>query len=69
MALREDPNVIMVGELRDLESVSVTLQAAETGHLVLSTLHTIDAVSTISRIVDMFPPTSKIKLDFSLQVP
>ncbi len=66
MALREDPNVIMVGELRDLESVSVTLQAAETGHLVLSTLHTIDAVSTISRIVDMFPPHQQNQVRFQL---
>ncbi len=66
MALREDPNVIMVGELRDLESVSVALQAAETGHLVLSTLHTIDAVSTISRIVDMFPPHQQNQVRYQL---
>lgn len=56
MALREDPNVIMVGELRDLETMSVALQAAETGHLVLSTVHTTDAVITIERIIDSFPP-------------
>lgn len=66
MALREDPNIIMVGELRDLESVSVALQAAETGHLVLSTLHTIDAVSTISRIVDMFPPHQQNQIRYQL---
>ncbi|ACK42722.1 twitching motility protein [Dictyoglomus turgidum DSM 6724] len=66
MALREDPNIIMVGELRDLESVSVALQAAETGHLVLSTLHTIDAVSTISRIVDMFPPYQQNQVRYQL---
>lgn len=66
MALREDPNVIMVGELRDLESVSVALQAAETGHLVLSTLHTIDTVSTISRIVDMFPPHQQNQVRYQL---
>ncbi|MGB9856953.1 MAG: type IV pilus twitching motility protein PilT [Dictyoglomaceae bacterium] len=56
MALREDPNVIMVGELRDLETMSVALQAAETGHLVLSTVHTTDAVTTVERIIDSFPP-------------
>jgi len=56
MALREDPNVIMVGELRDLETMSVALLAAETGHLVLSTVHTTDAVLTIERIIDSFPP-------------
>jgi twitching motility protein PilT len=54
-ALRQDPNVIMVGEMRDLETVSATLTAAETGHLVLSTLHTNAAAETIERIVDMFP--------------
>lgn len=54
-ALREDPNVIMVGEMRDLETISACLTAAETGHLVLSTLHTSTAAETISRIVDVFP--------------
>lgn len=54
-ALRQDPNVIMVGEMRDLETVSATLTAAETGHLVLSTLHTNAAAETIERVVDMFP--------------
>ena len=54
-ALREDPDVILVGELRDAESLLAALQAAETGHLVLSTLHTCDAVSTINRILDMLP--------------
>lgn len=54
-ALRQDPNVIMVGEMRDLETVSATLTAAETGHLVLSTLHTNTAPETIQRIVDTFP--------------
>jgi len=53
--LREDPNVIMVGELRDLESISTALTAAETGHLVLATLHTNSADHTIHRIVDVFP--------------
>ncbi|MCE5330433.1 Flp pilus assembly complex ATPase component TadA, partial [bacterium] len=54
-ALREDPDVIMVGEMRDLETISGTLTAAETGHLVFSTLHTQDAAQTIDRIIDIFP--------------
>jgi len=54
-ALRQDPNVIMVGEMRDLETISAVLTAAETGHLVLSTLHTATAPETIARIVDVFP--------------
>jgi twitching motility protein PilT len=54
-ALRQDPNVIMVGEMRDLETISATLTAAETGHLVFSTLHTNNAAETIERIVDQFP--------------
>lgn len=55
-ALREDPDVILVGEMRDFETISVAITAAETGHLVLSTLHTIGAVSTVDRIIDVFPP-------------
>ncbi len=55
-ALREDPDVILVGEMRDLETISQALTAAETGHLVLSTLHTNNAPQTISRVVDVFPP-------------
>ena len=58
-ALREDPNVIMVGELRDLESIRLALSAAETGHLVLGTLHTGSAVKTVDRIVDVFPGDEK----------
>ena len=54
-ALREDPDVIMVGEMRDKETMSIALSAAETGHLVLSTLHTVGAVKTIDRILDSFP--------------
>lgn len=54
-ALREDPDVILVGELRDAEALRAALQAAETGHLVLSTLHTRDAVTTVNRIIDMLP--------------
>ena len=55
-ALREDPDVILVGEMRDFETISVAITAAETGHLVLSTLHTIGAASTVDRIIDVFPP-------------
>lgn len=55
-ALREDPDVILVGEMRDLETISVAITAAETGHLVLSTLHTIGAASTVDRVIDVFPP-------------
>jgi len=58
-ALREDPDVILVGEMRDLETISLALTAAETGHLVLSTLHTSSAVKAIDRIIDIFPPGQK----------
>jgi len=54
--LRQDPDVILIGEMRDEETVQTALSAAETGHLVLSTLHTVDAVEAINRIVDFFPP-------------
>jgi len=54
--LRQDPDVILIGELRDLETISVALTAAETGHLVFATLHTQDAAQTIDRIIDVFPP-------------
>ena len=55
-ALRQDPDVILIGEMRDAETVETAIHAAETGHLVLSTLHTIDAAETVSRIIGMFPP-------------
>jgi twitching motility protein PilT len=55
-AMRQDPDVILIGEMRDTETVFAALSAAETGHLVLSTLHTTDAVETVNRIVDFFPP-------------
>jgi len=55
-ALRQDPDVILVGEMRDYETIETALTAAETGHLVLSTLHTIDATETINRIISVFPP-------------
>jgi twitching motility protein PilT len=55
-ALREDPDIILVGEMRDLETISLAISAAETGHLVFATLHTNSAASTIDRIIDVFPP-------------
>ncbi|OWZ83414.1 type IV pilus twitching motility protein PilT [Natranaerobius trueperi] len=55
-ALRQDPDVILVGEMRDLETIQTAITAAETGHLVLATLHTVDAPKTIDRIIDVFPP-------------
>ena len=58
-SLREDPDVILVGEMRDNETISVALTAAETGHLVFSTLHTIGAASTINRVIDSFPPHAR----------
>jgi len=54
--LRQDPDIILIGELRDLETISVALTAAETGHLVFATLHTQDAAQTIDRMIDVFPP-------------
>lgn len=54
--LRQDPDIILVGEMRDLETISIAVTAAETGHLVLSTLHTVGAAKTIDRIIDVFPP-------------
>lgn len=61
-ALREDPDVIMIGEMRDLETISAAITAAETGHLVLATLHTIGAAKTIDRIVDVFPPEQQAQI-------
>jgi twitching motility protein PilT len=58
-ALREDPNVILVSELRDVETIRTAVVAAETGHLVLGTLHTRDAASTVSRLIDVFPPAEQ----------
>ena len=54
--LRQDPDIILVGEMRDLETIGVALTAAETGHLVYATLHTQDAAQTIDRVIDVFPP-------------
>ncbi len=61
-ALRQDPDVILVGEMRDLETVSIALTAAETGHLILSTLHTSDVATAIHRIVDVFPPLQQTQI-------
>ncbi|MGH2927140.1 MAG: type IV pilus twitching motility protein PilT [Solirubrobacteraceae bacterium] len=66
VVLRQDPDVILVGEMRDLETASAALTAAETGHLVLSTLHTIDATETVTRIVDLFPPHQQQQVRTSL---
>ena len=54
-ALREDPDIILVGEMRDLETISIAIETAETGHLVFGTLHTTTAASTVDRIIDQFP--------------
>lgn len=66
--LRQDPNVIMVGEMRDLETISAAITLAETGHLVLATLHTYSAIQTIDRIIDIFPPhqQSQVKSQLSM---
>jgi twitching motility protein PilT len=69
--LRQDPDVIMVGEMRDLETIAATMTLAETGHLVLATLHTINAAQTIDRIIDVFPPYQqdqiRVQLSMSLR--
>jgi len=64
--LRQDPDVIMVGEMRDLETISTALTAAETGHLVLATLHTPDAPQTVERIIDVFPPYQQQQVKLQL---
>ncbi|MDR1630008.1 MAG: type IV pilus twitching motility protein PilT [Oscillospiraceae bacterium] len=65
-ALREDPDVILVGEMRDLETISIAISAAETGHLVLSTLHTVNAPQTVDRIIDMFPSEQQQQIKVQL---
>ena len=65
-ALRQDPDVILIGEMRDTETVRAALQAAETGHLVLSTLHTVDATETVNRVVDFFPPHQQNQIRLTL---
>lgn len=68
--LRQDPNVIMVGEMRDLETIAATITLAETGHLVLATLHTHNAAQTIDRIIDVFPPhqQAQVRLQLSMSL-
>jgi twitching motility protein PilT len=65
-ALRQDPDVILVGEMRDEETIETALHAAETGHLVMSTLHTLDAVETVNRIIGMFPPHQQQQVRLAL---
>ncbi len=67
-ALRQDPDVILVGEMRDLDTISTALTAAETGHLVFATLHTQDAAQTVDRIVDVFPPSQQQQVRVQLSV-
>src|SRR5213078_5301058 len=61
-ALRQDPDVILIGELRDAETAQTALQAAESGHLVLSTLHTVDATETIGRMIEFFPAVKQAQI-------
>ena len=65
-ALRQDPDIILVGEMRDVETISVAIKAAETGHLVFSTLHTVDAPKTVNRIIDTFPPEQQMQVRLQL---
>jgi twitching motility protein PilT len=65
-ALRQDPDVILIGEMRDTETVRAAIQAAETGHLVLSTLHTVDATETVNRVIDFFPPFQQQQVRLAL---
>jgi twitching motility protein PilT len=66
MALRQDPDVILVGEMRDFETIETAILAAETGHLVLSTLHTLDAAETVNRIVAVYPPYQQKQIRLQL---
>ena len=65
-ALRQDPDVILVGEMRDLETISIAITAAETGHLVMATLHTMDAPQTVERIIDVFPSNQQDQIRVQL---
>lgn len=67
-ALRESPDVILIGEMRDLETIETAMTAAETGHLVLSTLHTVGAANTIDRIIDVFPPNQQQQIRIQLSM-
>ena len=66
--MRQNPDVILVGEMRDLETIQLAITAAETGHLVMSTLHTVDAAQTIDRVVDVFPPEQQAQIRTQLSV-
>jgi twitching motility protein PilT len=70
-ALRQDPDVILIGEMRDLETINAALTIAETGHLVFATLHTVDSIQTINRIIDVFPASQqqqvRAQISFVLQ--
>ncbi|PCJ56976.1 MAG: type IV pili twitching motility protein PilT [Candidatus Hydrogenedentota bacterium] len=66
--LRQDPDVILIGEMRDLETISAALRAAETGHLVMATLHTNDAIQSVDRIIDVFPPEGQQQIRFQLSM-
>jgi twitching motility protein PilT len=66
--LRQDPDIIQIGEMRDLETISAALRAAETGHLVFATLHTNDAIQTVDRIIDVFPAESQQQVRFQLSM-
>jgi twitching motility protein PilT len=66
--VRQDPNVILVGEMRDLDTISATITLAETGHLVLATLHTYNAAQTVDRIIDVFPPNQQAQVRFQLSM-
>ena len=67
-ALRQDPDVILVGEMRDMETIGTALTAAETGHLVFATLHTQDAPQTVDRIIDVFPPAQQGQIRAQLAI-
>ncbi|MFA0761276.1 MAG: hypothetical protein HZLCBSQH_001381, partial [Candidatus Fervidibacterota bacterium] len=67
-ALREDPDVILIGEMRDLETIALAITAAETGHLVFATLHTVDAPQTVDRIIDVFPTHQQQQIRMQLSV-
>jgi twitching motility protein PilT len=64
--LRQDPDIVLIGEIRDLETLSIALKAADTGHLVLSTLHTTDCTQTINRVLSFYPPHEQADVRFSL---
>src|SRR5690606_518690 len=65
-ALREDPDIIVIGELRDLETIEMAISASETGHLVIGTMHTSDASTTLNRLLDVFPPAQQTQIRASV---